>query len=266
MRIIFTLLFLAACSSHRGKLEFSTEKIFYTDAKTERQSGEAYVPTKGENLPGVVLVHGGGWDSRDYTDNRSIAESLASHGYTVININYRYEKHPAPVDDLGTAIAWWKKNAEKFKLDPKKIGLWGYSAGGHITSLHALKKIGTTDAVQSVVSGGAPYDLTWYTHGKITTPYMGGRRDLLVKEYFEASPSYHVKAGAPPFFLYHGKNDKLVEYSQMTAFDAKLRLHQNFVKRHKVPFWGHAFTFILYDEAVKKGIKFLDIHLKGNGP
>lgn len=265
MKFLIVLLFITGCASYRGKVPFRTENFFYTDAKKERQSGEAYIPEKGDNLPGVIVVHGGGWNTRHYGDMSSIGKSLASHGYTVININYRYTGHPAPIEDLGTAAAWFRKNAERFKLNPKKIGLWGYSSGGHITSLYALQKIGTPEAVQSVVSGGAPYDLTWYSHGYITESYMGGRRDLKLKEYFDASPAYHVKAGAPPFFLYHSKNDKLLNYGQMTAFDAKLRLHQNFVKRHKVPFWGHAFGFIFYDESVKKGIKFLDIHLKGNG-
>ncbi len=269
MKYFLVLIFIASCSSHKGHVPFKTETgLFYTDAKDFRQSGEAYTPTKGENLPGVIMVHGGGWDSRDYSDNRPIGESLASHGYTVLNINYRFPPkhvHPAPIEDLAMAIAWFKKNAARFKLDPERIGLWGYSAGAHITSLYALQKIGTPDAVKAVVAGGGPYDLTWYTHSPIIGPYIGDRRDKKLNEYFEASPAYHVKKGAPPFFLYHAKNDKLVEYQQATSFEAKLKREGNFVKRHKVPFWGHAFAFILYDEAVKKGIKFFDIHLKGNG-
>ncbi len=269
MKFLFLLLILAGCASYKGKVPFKIESgLYYTDAKDIRQSLEAYTPLQGENLPGVVMVHGGGWDSRDYTDNRSIAESLASHGYTVININYRFPPkhlHPAPIEDLASAISWFKKNAARFKLNPEKIGLWGYSAGGHISSLYALQKIGTPDAVKAVVSGGTPFDLTWYTHSFLITPYIGDRRDKKLNEYFEASPAYHVKKGAPPWFIYHAKNDKLVEYQQATSFEAKLKREGNFVKRHKVPFWGHAFAFILYDEAVKKGIKFFDIHLKGNG-
>lgn len=265
MRVIFLLFLVSSCASYKGKIPFKTEKFFYTDARSERQSGEAYIPEVGENLPGMVVVHGGGWKSRSLKDIRSIGESLASQGYTVININHRFNKHPAPIEDLETAIEWFKQNASRMKVNKDKIGLWGYSSGGHIVALYALQKIGTPKAVQAVVAGGAPYDLTWYTHGSLVPAYIGERRDLKLKEFFEASPSYHVKAGAPPFFLYHGSRDNLVSYSQMTAFEAKLRLHQNFVKRHKVPFWGHANTFILYDEAVKKGVKFLDTHLKGNG-
>ncbi|MFL5784672.1 MAG: alpha/beta hydrolase [Bacteriovoracaceae bacterium] len=266
MKTILLFVFVLACASYNGNVRYTVVKdLYYTDAHDVRQSGEAYVPDEGENLPGIVMVHGGGWDSRDYTDNRSIGKSLASHGYTVLNINYRFPPkylHPAPIEDLATAIVWFKQNAKRFRLNPDKIGLWGYSAGGHITSLYALLNIGTPRAVQAVVSGGAPYDLTWYTHSPIISPYIGGRRDLKLQAYADASPAFHVKEGAPPFFIYHAKNDKLVEYPQATAFEAKMRLKGNYIKRYKVPFWGHAFAFVFSDDAVKKGVHFLDEQLK----
>lgn len=261
-----TFFFLISCASYKGDESFKTEKFYYTDAEDVRQSGEAYIPVKGENLPGVVMVHGGGWNSRDYEDNRSIARSLASHGYSVININYRFPPkhlHPAPIEDLKTALAWFRKNSEKYKLNPEKIALWGYSAGGHITSLYALQQSGKPEGVQAVVSGGTPYDLTWYTHSPIIGPYIGGRRDKKLKEYFEASPAWNIRKDAPPFFIYHAQNDKLVEYAQATSFEARMKREGNYIKRYRVPFWGHAFAFIFSDDAVKKGVHFLDKHLKG---
>lgn len=263
----YLLLVLLGCASYKGDIPYKTESFYYTEAKDIRQSGEAYIPLKGENLPGVVIVHGGGWNSRDYGDIKSIAESLASQGYAVININHRFPPkhlHPAPIEDLEAAIAWFKRNAARFRLDVKKVGLWGYSSGGHIVSLYALQKIGTPDAVQSVVSGGTPYDLTWYTHSPIISPYIGGRRDKKLEEYFQASPAWNIRKGAPPFFIYQAKNDKLVEYAQATSFEARMKREGNFVKRYKVPFWSHAFAFIFSDEAVKKGVQFLDKHLKGS--
>jgi acetyl esterase/lipase len=264
--ILFLFPIFIGCASYKGDIPFKTETFFYTQEKNERQSGEAYIPLKGENLPGVIMVHGGGWSARSYEDNRSIAKSLASQGYAVININHRYapkHRHPAPIEDLGMAIAWFKKNASRFNLNADKIGLWGYSSGGHITSLYALQKIGTPDAVQAVVSGGTPYDLTWYTHSPIISPYIGGNREKKFEEYFQASPSWNIKKGAPPFFIYQAANDKLVEYAQATSFEARMKREGNSIKRFKVPYWGHAFSFILSDEAVKKGIKFLNKELKG---
>lgn len=266
MKLIALLILFAGCASYKGKEAFKEETFFYTEANDVRQSGEAYTPVNGTNLPGVIMVHGGGWDSRDYGDNRSIARSLASHGYSVININYRFPPkhlHPAPIEDLKLALHWFKKNAAKFRLNPEKIGLWGYSAGGHIVSLYALQNIGTPDGVQAVVSGGAPYDLTWYTHSPIIGPYIGGIRDKKLEEYFNASPAWNIHKGAPPFFIYHAQKDKLVEYAQATSFEARMKREGNWIKRYRVPFWGHAFAFIFSDRAVEKGVNFYDKFLKG---
>lgn len=263
---LLLLLILTSCASYQGNVPYTEEKFFYTDALDVRQSGEAYIPRSGENLPAVVMVHGGGWDSRDYTDNRSIARSIASHGYVVININYRFPPkhlHPAPIEDLRLAIDWLKSQRERFRLNPARLGLWGYSAGGHIVSLYALQNIGTDRAVQAVVSGGAPYDLTWYTHSPIISPYIGGIRDKELEAYFSASPAWNIRAGAPPFYIYHAKNDKLVEYAQATSFEARMKREGNSVKRYRIPFWGHAFAFIFSDRAVEKGVNFLDRNLKG---
>lgn len=60
----------------------------------------------------IITVHGGGGDSRDNSDFTSIAESLASNGYNVFNINYRLAPknvHPAPIDDLNLAIKFLNK-------------------------------------------------------------------------------------------------------------------------------------------------------------
>lgn len=265
MKFLLLVFFLTGCASYKGDIPFKTEEFYYTEARDVRQSGEAYIPQKGENLPGVIMVHGGGWDSRDYSDNRSIAKSLASHGFTVININYRFPPkhlHPAPIEDLGTALRWFKKNAAHYKLDPNRIGVWGYSAGGHIVSLYALQNIGTPDAVQAVVAGGTPFDLTWYTHSPIIGPYIGGFRDEKLEAYFAASPAWNIKKNAPPFFIYHAQKDKLVEYQQATSFEARMLREGNSIKRYRVPFWGHANAFIFSDRAVEKGVKFLKKKLK----
>ncbi len=115
--------------------------VFYTDSKNIRQMGEILIPDKEGPNPGVIIVHGGGWSSRSYEDMHFLAQSLASQGFVVFNINYRYSpefKHPAQVNDLKSALEFFKLNSSKYNLDPNRIGLWGYSAGAHIASYYAL--------------------------------------------------------------------------------------------------------------------------------
>lgn len=253
---------LASCSSYQGDLSFNKqEDIFYAGTKDERQQGDIFIPEGAGPFPGIVLVHGGGWKSRDREDMNSIAESLAENGFVVFNINYRFspkDKHPAPIDDLQSAVIYLKANAAKFKFAPEKLGLWGYSSGGHIVSYYALTRANYEKLkVSAVVSGGAPYDFTWYPHSPFIKSYTGFYRDENLKFYFEASATTKITKDAPPFFLYHGEKDRLVEWPQMTAFAAKLKAENIEVKSHSVKFWGHAMAFAMVDEPVELGIKFL---------
>lgn len=264
MKTFFLLLLslLASCASYRGQGSFSVlENIYYTSEKTERLRGEVYIPNGAGPYPGVVLVHGGGWQLRDLSDMRSIAESLASHGFVVFNINYRLApqfRHPTPVDDLASALIYFKEHAALYRLKPEKIGLWGYSSGGHTVSYYALVRGG----VQAVVTGGAPYDFTWYPQSPYIKAYTGSYRNEALEAYIEASVVNKVTESSPPFFIYHAKEDKLVEFAQATNFEARFLVLKRPVQRHDISWWGHAFAFALNDDAVKEGVKFMTKNLK----
>ena len=262
-RKILMLMTLSACASHRGELKFDVMKnIPYSQESSERQTGDLYVPKGKGPFPGVIRVHGGGWKSRDKSDMNSIAESLASQGFSVFNINYRFapaHKHPAPVDDLHQALEHFTKNAASYRLNQNSIGLWGYSSGGHTVSFYALKK--KNKIIRAVVAGGAPYDFSWYPKSPYIKGYLGDYRDQLLFQYHEASATTHIHPEAPPFFLYHAIKDELVEYAQATSFQAKLKMAGVKAEVHEVSFWGHAGAFAVPDEPVESGIKFLKQHL-----
>lgn len=256
---LFLALILFSCASYKSNQEYDLKKnVGYGEHK--RQVGNLYLSKK-ENAPMVITVHGGGWDSRDNTDFTSIAKSLASHGYNVFNINYRLApkyKHPAPIDDLELAIKYLKKNYPK-KFNQDKIALWGYSAGAQITFLYALKR---DRSIKAIIGGGGPYNFTWWPTSPIITPYMGVKHDDDIKAWMDASPYFHLHKNAPSIFMYHGEEDNLVEHSQMTELRSKAMLLGLDIETHSVGFWGHAFTFVFSDEAVKKAIKFLNKRLQ----
>lgn len=265
--LLLSMFLLVSCASYRGEEKYTTHHdVFYTENKSVRQQGDIYIPDKDGMFPGVILVHGGGWNGRKRQDMDSIAESLASNGFVVFNINYRFapeHQHPAPIDDLEVAIKYLKQNSQKYKLNKEKIGLWGYSSGGHTSSFYALTRAGKKELeVQAVVSGGAPYDFTWYPHSPYIKGYTGVYRDQNLKLYIEASVPTHINSYAPTFFLYHAENDRLVEWVQAQNFAAKLKYQGLYVKTYSVKFWGHAFAFALPDAPVEKGIKFLKKKLR----
>lgn len=259
--LIFALI-VSSCANYPGEKTFEVKRdLSYSASKSEREQGDLYLPKGDGPFPLVVTVHGGGWKSRNRDDMDSIAESLAAHGFAVFNMNYRFapdHRHPAPIDDLARALKFLRSESSRYKLDMNKVGLWGYSSGGHTVSYHALTKATDPELkVSAVVAGGAPYDFTWYPLSPYIRGYTGVYRDENLPLYIEASAVTHVTEKAPAFFLYHAEKDELVEYAQQTAFEAKLKAKGVEVETYTVSFWGHAMAFALPDGPVESGIEFL---------
>ncbi|MGL4208336.1 MAG: alpha/beta hydrolase fold domain-containing protein [Candidatus Adiutrix sp.] len=106
--------------------------------------------------PVLIYVHGGRWQVGDYTCEKLIqgwsengtfiaAMSLVEKGATVITAGYRVSDEaifPAQVHDLKGTIRFIRANAQALNIDPKRIVVWGESAGGHLVNL-----LGTTEGV-----------------------------------------------------------------------------------------------------------------------
>lgn len=253
--IILISFLLSACASYKsdGKFE-KTLNLRY--GSHERNVGDFYKTFK-KSAPIIFTVHPGSWSGRSKEDMNTIAESLASHGRNVFNINYRFApefKHPSQIDDLKQAVEFIK---EKYKdhIDTNKVGLWGYSSGAHTVMMYGLQK---ENKVSAIVGGGGPYDFTWWPGSPLITPYMGYERDENIQGWLDASPITQVSNDAPPLFLYNGEDDDLVPYEQMTSLDARAKLVGMKSEFYLVDHWGHALTFVFSSEAVKRAILFLN--------
>lgn len=216
--------------------------IEYGQACGERLLLDVNMPEGTGPFPIAILVHGGGWSSGDKSgaekpgSGADIApwfEPLTRAHYTWFSINYRLapaHRWPACFDDVLTAIRWIKAHAAEYRGDPKRIALFGHSAGGHLACLAAVLAQADT-RVQAVV-GFAPV-----TDFEQELPIRGGLSPSLQKLHNRphemtpealtilraTSPINHAKPGLPPFLLVHGDADKTVPYQQTLNFQAKLR-------------------------------------------
>ena len=99
---------------------------------------DVYYPTGTDKPLGtVVWTHGGAWISGDKANDRSYFEILASHGYTVVGLDYGYgpeAKFPTAVFQINDALAFIQDNAAKFHVDVNRIVMAGDSAGANLTS------------------------------------------------------------------------------------------------------------------------------------
>lgn len=201
----------------------------------------------------------------------------AQAGYVVANIDYRLgpdHRFPAQIEDCKAAVRWLRANAKKYKIDPERIGVIGFSAGGHLVSL-----LGTTakedgldgdggnaeqsGAVQAVVSVAGPTDLSaadW--NPAISMAMLGATRERNPDLYKKASPVTYVRKGAPPFLFIHGTADKVVDVAQSRVLAAKLKEAGGVVEVQEYEGEGHSMKPEKFLDALAKSRKFFDEHLK----
>jgi acetyl esterase/lipase len=265
------LLLLCSCAKALGpEAIHETQELHYSGTSTSQDKGILYVP-ENHNSHLLVVVHGGGWTGRDLDDMTNISKSLVTHGYLVFNINYRLapqHHHPAAVADLGKALVYILDVLKTRKIDVQKIGLWGYSSGAHTVAYYALKyaKENSLPRVDVVVAGGGPMDLTWQPHSPYMHAYIGFYRDENLDAYMEASPANYVTSEAPPFFLYHALEDRLVEHAQSTAFQAKLMKAGVKNRLYDIAYWGHTTAFVFSSQAIEEAITFLNVYFGLQSP
>jgi acetyl esterase/lipase len=184
-------------------------------------------------MPCIVFIHGGGWAGGSRKFHFADMRKAAEDGWVAATIGYRLVhdgKHqwPSQIEDCKCAIRWLRANAERFSIDPNRIGAVGYSAGAHLSML-----LGTMDKddglegeggsadqsskVQAVVAYFGPTNLaTEYpeTSRRIVANFIGGTQDERRADYERASPIKYVNKGDAPTLIFHGTKDELVPYEQ----------------------------------------------------
>lgn len=227
-------------------------------------------PLAGERWPAVLVIHGGGWKSGDREQVESIAKRVAKRGYVTVNITYRLVPDalfPAPLEDVQQALRWLRANADRYRVDPDRIGAWGYSAGAHLAALAGGLSPGdrlyAKDAtIKVVVAGGIPSDLRKFHGGTLVPNFLGERWSENSPVFRESSPAAYVTAGDPPVFLYHGSWDTLVPVDQAVDYQAALDAAGVVNELYLMRGLGHISAFLMDGAAVQRGADFLDRHLR----
>lgn len=206
--------------------------------------------------PGIVFVHGGGWRNGDKGRGTFFQGALeyAQKGYVCITINYRLideAPFPACIEDVKCAVRWFRANAEKYGLDPERIGGYGNSAGAHLVAMLGLadKEVGLegdgpfqeqSSLLQAVCASATPTDFSLF--GKPRT----GDTKFENEDYDSAelakrsSPISHVKEDAPPFLLIHGTADGTVNVKHSDTFvEALKKAGANDVEYIRIDGAGH---------------------------
>lgn len=246
--------------------ELRQDVIFTPAGWPKALPANVYVPRRNEPGPGVLLVHGGSWTNKDRRkEMEPIARRLVRRGYAVMNVHYRGTpdfSYPAAVEDLRIAAAWMRRHSSELGVEPDRLAVFGYSAGGHLAALLGATGSVGTERFQAVIAGGAPSDLRKFTGGDVVPAFLGGRINEVPGVFTEASPIVHVSADDPPVFLYHGDRDETVPPDHSADYAAALNAAGVPCEVYWIRGRGHVLAFLTQGNAVNAGIDFLDRHLR----
>ena len=183
----------------------------------------------------VIICPGGSyfWLDMD-NEGYSVAKYINKHGVTAFVLKYRTamrnNHHPAMIEDVQRAMQLVKENAAAYKINPEKIGVMGFSAGGHLAGTAAVyDKPYFAAMIYPVVSM------------EDSICHKKSRKNLLGKNYSPElakmmSLEQNVRPDMPPIFIVHCIGDKTVDYRNSVALDKALK--ENNVKS----------LFLLFDE------------------
>lgn len=234
--------------------------------------GDLYTPEGPGPFPALVVVHGGGWQQGSRATYQYWGNYLTAAGIALFAVDYRLCKaekksFPEAVNDVRAAVQYARAAAADLKLDPKRLGLWGDSAGAQLAALVALAgdnplfADGTKNHPFGAVSTKVrccigfygvydlaaqwQHDLVARPKDQITEKFLGAAPIDDRQLYFDASPISYVTRGnrETAFFIAYGTEDDVVEVeTQSEAFVLALKQSGSFVRTTIVQsaphFWG----------------------------
>jgi len=260
--------------------------IPYVENGSPAQRLDLFLPPKTDKpAPLLLWVHGGGWVGG--SKSGAPAGALLARGYAVASVEYRFSQealYPAQIQDCKAALRFLRANAQKYNLDPQRVGAWGASAGGHLVAL-----LGTTGGVSELEGPGGNADhssrvtcvvdycgptdfLNIVQQAYAQKIKLAEQTENLVNRLFGdkpgakpelarlASPALLAGKDAVAFLIVHGEADEIVPPDQARELDAALKKAGAESTLLMFPGIGHGVGAApgLNNQVTK----FLDTHLK----
>ncbi|MCH8823851.1 MAG: alpha/beta hydrolase [Planctomycetes bacterium] len=233
--------------------------------------------TNGKPLPVVVYIHGGGYKTGSKSDGLELIKLFAQGKYFAVSIDYRLSDvapFPAAIYDCKAAIRFLRANSKDLGIDSNRIGVFGHSAGGHLSALLAvssndrafegnLAPKSESSAVKCVVDVSGPIDFLAFneeTRKRTLAAWLGTDKETYEKNAEAASPLTYIDSEDPPILIIHGVDDKIVPIEHAIKFNKALKeagvKARFFVKDNSGHMINDADTLTMISH-------FMDKHLRG---
>lgn len=217
-----------------------------------------YLPPKEKaNGAAVIVCPGGGYGALVMNkEGFAIAEYFAKQGVAAFVLKYRLpddkimkDKSVGPLQDAQQAITLIRQNARQWNVDTTRVGIMGFSAGGHLASTAGTHFNHPAIAVKPRVSVRPDFMILVYPVISMTDSlgHRGSRDNLLGKNPSSEkiqlfSNELQVTAQTPPAFLIHAGDDKVVDVDNSISFYEALRHKKIPSEMHIYPKGDHGFV------------------------
>lgn len=288
MRCLLFILLVHICN-----YALSQEAIYIwnnTDIKTKDVSITPFIPDN-PNGVAIIVCPGGSYCWLDYeTEGVGVAKWLNEYGITAFVLRYRVagvwsyvthdrllfprKQHPSMIMDLQRAIQWVRENSDSYNLNADKLGVMGFSAGGHLAMSSAVfhqTNFLINNGIECNVSLKPNFVVPIYpvvTMSDSEFVHKRSRRGLLGewkkrKEYMRDSLSLekNIPEDCPPVFLMNCKDDPIVKYENSELLDSALTAKGITHKYVQYNTGGHGFG-ASPDKTTKEAIKWRDEFIK----
>lgn len=234
--------------------------VYQTIAGYRPQIIDIYVPPAPGPHPLILYIHGGGWVGGHTRHSGALANfpevlaALAAEGFTVASLEYRLAAEapfPAQLQDVNASLRFLRGRAAEYRIDPARVGVWGGSAGGHLSALAAvtcrdtaLDPASTGDScIQAAAIWYGVFDFAPMIASADGNPnrLLGCAAPCPAGKIGAVSPVTHIDRTDPPFLLIHGEQDKVVPAAQSRLGEAALRKAGIPVEAIYIPGVDHSF-------------------------
>lgn len=242
---------------------------------------DVFTPQENARGVGVLFMVSGGWYSSWQPPEKMLPfyASLTDAGYTVFAVRHGSSPRygiPDAVSDVRRAVRYIRLHAADYGIDPQRIGVYGMSAGGHLSlMLGTASDEGQSDAedpvlrvsdrVQAVVAYVAPTDLTIMVHeapDHLPAYERFPALDLDIEDAKAHSPLLHVSADDPPTLLLAGVKDELVPIDHSRRIRDALEKERVAAELIEFENAGHGFPPEDMQQALGKMVDWFDAHLQ----
>jgi acetyl esterase/lipase len=255
------------------------------DPGANQPSLTAYLPPADKATgTAVVICPGGGYGALALGhEGKDVADWLNSRGVAAFVLQYRIvikdkrpsPLHPAPMLDVQRAIRTVRSQADSYGIQLNRIGVWGFSAGGHLASTAATHfDSGMPKDADPINRQSCRPDFVILAYPVVTldvaTTHGGSRRNLLgpdpdPKLVELMSNEKQVTKDTPPTFLFHTDDDKAVPARNSALFYEALKRHGVPAEMHIYAHGRHGVGLALTDPILSTWPQRLEAWLKGQG-